>query len=684
MVICKYFLQGNCKFGANCRNEHPGGGGFANQNRFGALSGNRFGGSGGGSARKDAWQFNPDDIPNDLGAGKGRPKWILSAYGPGRNAPASLLVENEFSSEEVRVRFYELASQGKENEADQEAITLWNKAEQSINQILSNARDVEKFVLDAEKKRPNRDDFTQMDGTKSRDQFIKDFESQPAASSPFGGSTGGGFGQSSTTSPFAKPAASSFGQPAQSSAFGTSPFGKPAFGQSGFGAGSSTSSPFGKPSSGAGFGSSSSPFAKPAFGSPGFGQSSTFGQPSQPASTTFGQPSQPASAFGQAPQTSSAFGQPSQPSSAFGQPAFGSSGFGSTPQKNPFAPASASSGFGQASSPFGQPSQPGSAFGQTSQPASTFGQPSQPSSTFGQPSQPSSTFGQPSEPASAFGQASQPTSAFGQPSAFGKPTFGQAASAFGQSPQTTSGFGQAPTSTTSPFGQAASTSAGFGQTSAPAFGQAGPGSGSTPAFGQTTAPVNPFAPKTADVQSKDENMDTTTPAPSRPASRANPFETSSALPTAPQPLQATPAASQPYAAAKPIINTSTTPHPLINRPPHAVHYTQTLPLQPTQKDVSGRIITSYRGQRVEYINSIPCYRRPDGQGMEKIWFPDAGATPDVVALNKEDKIEDCEGRKEEYTDDVVDRYKYLFSEGRFLDGKIPLVPPLREWGIYDF
>ncbi|EXJ73493.1 uncharacterized protein A1O5_03254 [Cladophialophora psammophila CBS 110553] len=672
MVICKYFLQGNCKFGSSCRNEHPGGGGFASQNRFGALSGNRFAGGSGGSPRRDAWQFNPDDIPHDLGAGKGRPKWILSAYGPGKNPPASLLVENEFSSEEVRVRFYDLASKGKETEADQEAIALWNKAEQGINQILSNARDVEKFVLEAEKKRPNRDDFTQMDGTKSRDQFIKEIESQSSSSSPFGGGTSGGFGQGSASSPFAKPAASSFGQPTQPSAFGSSPFGKPAFGQSGFGSGGSTSSPFGQPSTGGGFGSSSSPFAKPAFGSPGFGQPA-FGQASQPTST-FGQPSQPTSTFGQPPPTTSAFGQPSQPSSAFGQPAFGSSGFGSTPQKNPFAPASASSGFGQASSPFGQPSQPGSTFGQPSQPTSTFGQPSQSPSTFGQATQPSSTFGQPSQPSSAFGQPSQPASAFGQPSAFGKPAFGQASSTFGQSPQTVSGFGQASTSTTSPFGQAASPSAGFGQTTAPAFGQTSLGPGSISGFGQTTS-VNPFAPKPAEAQTKDENMETTTPAPSRPESRANPFAPSTIPPPA--------VPSQGPSVAKPIINTSKIPHPLTNRPPHALHYTQTLPLQPTQKDVSGRL-TFYRGQRVEYINSTPCYRRPDGQGMEKIWFPDAGATPDVVALNKEDKIEDCEGTKEEYTDEVMGRYRYLFEEGKFRDGKIPLVPPLREWGIYDF
>ena len=59
MVVCKYFLQGNCRFGGesqtqiskpanacaelvsdNCRNEHPSntGGRFGSQNRFGALA----------------------------------------------------------------------------------------------------------------------------------------------------------------------------------------------------------------------------------------------------------------------------------------------------------------------------------------------------------------------------------------------------------------------------------------------------------------------------------------------------------------------------------------------------------------------------------------------------------------------------------------------------------------------
>ncbi|KAI1608929.1 hypothetical protein EDD36DRAFT_422640 [Exophiala viscosa] len=659
-------MVGNCKFGVNCRNEHPGTSYNNQQNRFGALSsggGNRF--SNNSNSRQDPWRINSADITNDLVDGKGRPKWILSSYGPGRDPPASLLEDTEYSSEEVRVRFYELASQGKQADADNEAIALWSKADQETKQIASNVNDVTKFMEEAEKKHPNRFDMIQMDGTKTRDEFVKTLSA----------AAGSGFGQTSIPNPFATASTPAFGQQDQPAGIGSAAFGKPTFGQSSFGNGggfgqSPSGSGFGQAASGGTFGkdaSSTPAFGQTAFGQPSqpastFGQpsqpASTFGQPSQPASTfgqpsqpasTFGQPSQPAATFGQPSQPSAGFGQPSQPSSAFGQPAFGSSGFGANAAaKNPFAPASASGGLGQASTTFGQPSQPSTTFGQPSQPTSTFGQPSQPTPAFGQASAPASTGF--SQPASTFGQPSQPTSAFGQPGL----------------------------SNASPF--AASPSPGLGQPSQPTFGQTGFGSGSsaTPAFGQPSAPVNPFGVKPADDQVKEVAMETTSPASSRPVSRANPFGTAPAQPVS----QPAPPTAQP-AVANPIINTSSTPHPLTSQPPHAMHYTQSLPLQPTQKNASGQV-SSYRGQRVQYFDGVPCYNRPDGKGWEKIWFPDAGATPDVVALNREDKLGDTQGTVEEYTDEIKERYQHLFQQGRFKDARIPLVPPMREWGVYDF
>jgi len=70
--------------------------------------------------------------------------------------------------------------------------------------------------------------------------------------------------------------------------------------------------------------------------------------------------------------------------------------------------------------------------------------------------------------------------------------------------------------------------------------------------------------------------------------------------------------------------------------------------------------------------------------MEKIWYPDAGANPDVMAVGREDKLDDLQADVSEYTDDVKEQYRFLLDEGKFKDGKMPLVPPMHEWCVYDF
>ena len=37
----------------------------------------------------------------------------------------------------------------------------------------------------------------------------------------------------------------------------------------------------------------------------------------------------------------------------------------------------------------------------------------------------------------------------------------------------------------------------------------------------------------------------------------------------------------------------------------------------------------------------------------------------------------------EYTDDVKNQYKTLFEQGSFAGGRVPFVPPMREWIAYD-
>ena len=56
----------------------------------------------------------------------------------------------------------------------------------------------------------------------------------------------------------------------------------------------------------------------------------------------------------------------------------------------------------------------------------------------------------------------------------------------------------------------------------------------------------------------------------------------------------------------------------------------------------------------------------------------------MVYLGREDKIADLVADQERYTDEVTQEFAFLFEEGKFKDGKVPSVPPKREWCSYDF
>ena len=361
------------------------------------------------------YKLDKATITNDLV--KERPQWILSAYGPGRDAPLQLFGGHprEQSFEELRVRHYELAAQGNQQQALQEAQILVNNAEQQIQTALNDLDGAVKYIINGEDVHPNRLDSCKAKGAtptqphvSAPSQQIPSTFGQPSRSAP-------AFGQPSASSAFGGPSANSFGQPFAS----TSTFGQP----------SASISTFGKPSAPA-FGQPSQPSA--------FGQASTlgssttsFGQPS----STFGKPSIPAPTFGQ-PSAPGPFGASHQQPNAFGKPP----GATSVPQPS----AAAQNPFGQPlaptqSSTFGQPSalsQP-SAFGRPStlNPSPAFGQPAisgatsgfsststAPANPFAQPTAPSTsvTFSQPSTAApNAFGQrkpstANQPVPSFSQ------------------------------------------------------------------------------------------------------------------------------------------------------------------------------------------------------------------------------------------------------------------------------
>ncbi|KAH7028809.1 uncharacterized protein B0I36DRAFT_126330 [Microdochium trichocladiopsis] len=475
--LCKFYQQGTCRNGANCRFEHPGANNSnpfgsrpnnnanpfgsasssSNANPFGAASNNnnnRFGAFGSGAGNNanrpddNPWKITKESIEIDLA--RERPTWILSCYGPGRDAPEQLFggPDREQSLEEARLF---VMSQPDPQAAYGKIQALYQQAEQQMQSAVANLDGAMQFLLAGEAKHPNRHDICKQ-SVGRQGGYSPDASQPPAPSS----------------NPFGKPAGattSAFGQPsigAQPSAFG---------GGGGGGAIGGTGA----------FGSSAPAAAAPAFGqptaaaaAPAFGQPAAFGAKASPwgsasagaavATPAFGQ-----SSFGQPAQSTaggSAFGQPSQigTTSAFGQP----STLGAKP--NPFG-----GGGSSTQSPFGQPAQTSTtgAFGQPAQPATTsaFGQPSalgqKPNpfgaqapaaapSAFGQPAA-SSPFGQPAPAAQGMngvqGAQQQPAASnpFGQPAGGG---FASAAAAttspFGQKP---GGFGTATTPAANPFGQ---------------------------------------------------------------------------------------------------------------------------------------------------------------------------------------------------------------------------------------
>ncbi|KAL3952163.1 hypothetical protein ACCO45_013880 [Purpureocillium lilacinum] len=312
MAICKFYQQGNCKFGNSCRFEHPK---PQNQNRFGALGG---GAAAGGQNALTKYSVSGETIEKDLTLEK--PQWILSAYGPGRDAPDQLFggYPREQSFEELRLHYLAGKASGNEQQALNEAQQLYQNAQQQMETALRDVQGAARFIVERESQHPNRHDVCRE------------------------GTQGAPFGEFERLARLHNPPAALFGQP---SALGQkpNPFGTPAFGQpaqpaAAFGQPSQPASAFGQPSQQS---SSSSPF----------------GQAAQGGASAFGQAAQPASAFGQAsalgakpnPFGAPAFGQPAQPStqgSAFGQT-------GQLGQKpNPFG-SNANTNAAPGSSPFG-------------------------------------------------------------------------------------------------------------------------------------------------------------------------------------------------------------------------------------------------------------------------------------------------------------------------------------------
>ncbi|KAI0891023.1 hypothetical protein F4806DRAFT_484352 [Annulohypoxylon nitens] len=334
--LCKFWQNGYCKNGSSCRFDHPGenapaknpfGAPSSNANRFSALN------SGGSKPQDNPYKITAETIKADLTIE--RPPWLLSCYGPGRDAPEQLFggYPREQSLEEVMVYIKSSANQ---QQAESEVMALIQQAEQQNQTALNNLDGAIQFVLAAENKHPNRIDICSQNGTPTgvfareavagpQSGFPNPLTSTPNPFSsapqqnPFGGSSAPAFGQPSTMgqkpNPFGAPSSTpAFGQP---SAMGAA---KPAFGQPSQMGGAAPA--FGQTSA---LGQKPNPFASAASGPSPF---------SQTGGSTFGQPS----ALGQKPNPFLAAPSPSPPN-PFAQSAMtqGPSPFSQPAAVNPFA-----------------------------------------------------------------------------------------------------------------------------------------------------------------------------------------------------------------------------------------------------------------------------------------------------------------------------------------------------------
>ncbi|XP_047675696.1 nucleoporin NUP42 isoform X3 [Tachysurus fulvidraco] len=306
MTVCSYFLEGRCRYGDKCWNEHPRGGrhagggsvnrvwvnptqrsgggvvqpssfsrgggdwgrgnsgagrddrssnfSFTTQNRFSNLSntqsgyrrtGGGGGGGGGGDGGGDDTDKQLDMIQKDMEVWQSSGQWLFSCYAI---LKASITGFVELSPEELRMEYYTSRATGDLQSfvnSVQQLANQWRSRVQELRAMSPNTR----ASMIAELSNPGAQ-------TPSGGEL---FSSSSSSSSGFGAPTTSGFG-APTTSGFGAPTTSGFGAPT-TSGFGSSSSG---FGEGGFG---SSAAGFSFSASNPGFGSSGSQTGSSQFGS---------------------------------------------------------------------------------------------------------------------------------------------------------------------------------------------------------------------------------------------------------------------------------------------------------------------------------------------------------------------------------------------------------------------------------
>ncbi|KAH9509868.1 hypothetical protein Btru_045460 [Bulinus truncatus] len=360
MPVCQFFLEGRCRYGDNCRNEHPRG---VQRNLFGAGDDrwqqrregprvtfeDKF--NGGGQNDKYKWssnnQRNPESsgsqtsldvvsgLPKEIESSENSKMWPFSSMGLEGNTP-SIPELYDISCEELRLEAYEAMKAGNiapyVEKYRQLLVDFGNRKNLLKHMTMETKKKLMTFLDDARKK-ISQGSGPVVHSVLSPSSLFNQQSSNTDASSGLFGKQNGLFGKSDTASLLSQSNSSSpFGLSNSNSPFrqtnSSGPFGlsnsSGSFGQS------NASAPFGQSNPSGPFGQSnpSSSFGQSETGGV-FGNSTSgglFGKPD--ASSPFGKPD-PVSLFGRS-DSNAATGQGLFANSAGMGSAFGGSALGSS------------------------------------------------------------------------------------------------------------------------------------------------------------------------------------------------------------------------------------------------------------------------------------------------------------------------------------------------------------------